>query len=63
MGTSYTTTVTSTANGIFYLGAFVGCVAIMAYGDRVGRKKTIWICLAFLILGSGLQTGMGHTNF
>jgi len=35
----------------------VGCAAITAYGDKVGRKKTIWICLFFLILGSALQTG------
>jgi MFS family permease len=56
-GTPSTTIVTSTANAVYYLGAFVGCMATAAYGDWIGRKKTIWISLAFLIIGSALQTG------
>lgn len=57
-GTNHTTNVISTANAIFYAGACASCLAITFYGDRIGRKKTIWISLGLLILGSALQTGM-----
>ncbi|OAL28691.1 hypothetical protein AYO20_09415 [Fonsecaea nubica] len=57
MGTSHTTSVTSTANALYFLGSFVSCCIITAIGDRIGRKKTMWISLFFIIIGSALQTG------
>ncbi|KIX96768.1 uncharacterized protein Z520_07488 [Fonsecaea multimorphosa CBS 102226] len=55
---SHTTTVISTSNAIYFLGAFVSCAILTAVGDKFGRKKTIWASLFFLIIGSALQTGV-----
>ncbi|KAJ9132515.1 General substrate transporter [Pleurostoma richardsiae] len=39
----------------FSLGAFFGCIASFAYGDRIGRKRAIWTGLVLNVVGAVLQ--------
>lgn len=41
---------------IYNLGSFFGCLANIAYGDRLGRKRAIWVGFIFVITGVILQT-------
>lgn len=62
-GSKHTTDVVSVTNAIFYVGALVSCLAISFYGDRVGRKKTLWVASFFMILGTALQAGESCSPF
>ncbi|KAI0161089.1 putative sugar transporter [Hypoxylon sp. FL1284] len=44
----------------FSLGAFFGAIFAFFYGDKMGRKKTIWIALATNVIGSILQITSWH---
>ena len=37
------------------VGALIGSFACMFYGDRFGRRGTVWIGMAFMIVGGSLQ--------
>ena len=36
---------------IYNLGAFTGCIVTFIVGDRLGRRKMIWLAMAFIIVG------------
>lgn len=40
---------------IFSLGNLLGCIAAACFGDRLGRKKTLWIGSFISALGGILQ--------
>ncbi|KAI1377746.1 general substrate transporter [Hypoxylon crocopeplum] len=44
----------------FSLGAFFGCVASFLLGDRLGRKKSVYVGLAVNVLGVVLQIAAYH---
>ncbi|PNS18818.1 High-affinity glucose transporter [Sphaceloma murrayae] len=41
---------------IYNLGAFSGCVLSFFVGDILGRRKTLWLSQAWIIVGAVLQT-------
>lgn len=51
-------------NGItsscFSLGAFIGCLVAFTIGDRLGRKKTIFMGICFNVIGAVLQVAAFH---
>ncbi|EFQ98600.1 sugar transporter STL1 [Nannizzia gypsea CBS 118893] len=57
----------STIQGIsvasYNLGCFVGAIACIWVGDRLGRRKTIWLGAAVMVVGAALQAsafGLPH---
>ncbi len=42
------------------LGAFFGCIASFAFGDRLGRRKAVWLGLALNVVGAVLQIAAFH---
>ncbi|KAM5467916.1 hypothetical protein MauCBS54593_005198 [Microsporum audouinii] len=57
----------STIQGIsvasYNLGCFVGALACIWIGDRLGRRKTIWLGSAIMVVGAALQAsayGLPH---
>jgi MFS family permease len=38
------------------LGAFFGCIASFTIGDKLGRKKAVWLGLSMNVIGALLQT-------
>ncbi|KAJ9161931.1 General substrate transporter [Coniochaeta hoffmannii] len=44
----------------FSLGAFFGCIASFTFGDRLGRKKTVWLGLSLNVMGAILQIAAFH---
>ncbi|KAI1083445.1 general substrate transporter [Whalleya microplaca] len=44
----------------FSLGAFLGCLAAFSFGDRLGRKKTVWAGLVLNVIGAILQITAYH---
>ncbi|KAH8912222.1 general substrate transporter [Coniochaeta sp. PMI_546] len=44
----------------FSLGAFFGCIASFTLGDKLGRKKTVWLGLSLNVIGAILQISAFH---
>lgn len=42
------------------LGAFFGCIASFTLGDKLGRKRTVWLGLSMNVVGAILQTTAFH---
>jgi MFS family permease len=42
------------------LGAFFGCIASFTVGDRLGRKKAVWLGLSLNVVGAILQIAAFH---
>lgn len=40
----------------YCLGALTGCVLNFSIGDIFGRRRMIWMAMAFIIVGASLQT-------
>ncbi|KAH6999519.1 general substrate transporter [Ilyonectria destructans] len=40
----------------YNLGCLMGCVINFVIGDTLGRRRTIWLAMAFVIVGAILQT-------
>lgn len=45
---------------VLELGAFIGSLLCMAYGDKLGRRGTVWIGMGFMIMGGILQASAYH---
>lgn len=41
---------------VYYLGTLAGCILGGALGDRLGRKKALWIGCLWIMLGAPLQS-------
>ncbi|KAI5204437.1 general substrate transporter [Aureobasidium subglaciale] len=39
----------------FELGALVGALSCLDIGDRLGRRSTVWVGMAFMLVGGALQ--------
>ena len=44
----------------FELGAFVGALSCLDLGDRLGRRSTVFLGMAFMVIGGTLQTSAWH---
>ena len=44
----------------FELGAFVGALSCLDLGDRLGRRSTVFLGMAFMVVGGTLQTSAWH---
>jgi MFS family permease len=42
--------------GSYCLGTLIGCIATFLFGDYFGRRRMIWIAMAYVIVGATLQT-------
>ncbi|KAH7123062.1 general substrate transporter [Dactylonectria macrodidyma] len=40
----------------YNLGCLVGCVINFVVGDTLGRRRTIWLAMGFVVIGAVLQT-------
>jgi MFS family permease len=40
----------------YNLGCFAGCVVNFSLGEKLGRRKTIWTAMCFVLIGATLQT-------
>ena len=49
-------TVTGIVVSSYCLGAFFGCVLCFMIGEKLGRRKMIWLAMAFIVVGATLQT-------
>ena len=49
-------TITGITVSSYCLGAFFGCVLNFFIGDRLGRRKMIWLAMGLIIVGATLQT-------
>ncbi|KAG8628089.1 hypothetical protein KVT40_003962 [Elsinoe batatas] len=47
---------------IYNLGAFSGCVLSFFIGDILGRRKTMWFAMLWIIIGAILQTTAGAST-
>ncbi|KEQ72815.1 hexose carrier protein [Aureobasidium namibiae CBS 147.97] len=41
---------------IYNLGAFSGCIVAFFVGEKLGRRKSMWLAMIFIIIGAILQT-------
>ncbi|KAL9581829.1 MAG: hypothetical protein Q9212_003663 [Teloschistes hypoglaucus] len=46
---------------IYNLGMFSGCVLNFVVGEKLGRRKSMWLAMAFVIVGATLQTSAFST--
>ncbi|VUC29963.1 unnamed protein product [Clonostachys rosea] len=44
----------------YNLGCLFGCVVNFFTGEKLGRRKTIWMAMSFIILGTSPQTSSFH---
>jgi len=51
-----TPAVTGITVSSYPLGALVGCATNCIVGDTLGRRRMIWMSMAFIIVGACLQT-------
>ncbi|KXH28937.1 hypothetical protein CSIM01_13339 [Colletotrichum simmondsii] len=40
----------------YNLGCLVGCIINFLVGEKLGRRKTIWVAMVFILVGTTLQT-------
>ncbi|KAL9577756.1 MAG: hypothetical protein Q9203_007341 [Teloschistes exilis] len=45
------------------LGMFSGCVLNFVVGEKLGRRKSMWLAMAFVIVGATLQTSAFSTPY
>lgn len=45
---------------VLELGAFIGSILCIMYGDKMGRRGTVWIGMGFMVVGGILQTSAYH---
>ena len=60
---SYTSTIQGISNASYNLGCFVGALLTIWLGDILGRKKTIFLGSAIMVVGAALQCSafsLGH---
>lgn len=60
---SYTSTIQGISIACYNLGCFVGAVLTIWIGDWLGRKKTIFLGSAIMVVGASLQCSafsLGH---
>jgi MFS family permease len=60
---AYTSTVQGISIACYNLGCFVGALATIWIGDWLGRRKTIFVGSAIMVVGATLQTSafsLGH---
>ena len=53
---SYTSTIQGITVGAYTLGCFFGAVATIWLGNMLGRKRTIFVGSAIMVVGAALQT-------
>ncbi|KAG6986426.1 hypothetical protein G7Y79_00090g101220 [Physcia stellaris] len=41
---------------IYNLGMFTGCIVNFIVGEQFGRRKSMWLAMAFVVIGASLQT-------
>jgi MFS family permease len=41
---------------IYNLGCFTGCIFAFMFGDWLGRRRSMWVAMAWIIVGATLQT-------
>lgn len=39
----------------YCLGCFVGCILSFLLGDKLGRRRMIWLAMALIVVGASLQ--------
>lgn len=44
----------------FELGALMGALSCLDLGDRLGRRSTVWVGMAFMLVGGSLQCSAWH---
>ncbi|KFY94710.1 hypothetical protein V500_03104 [Pseudogymnoascus sp. VKM F-4518 (FW-2643)] len=44
------------------IGALIGSILCMLYGDSMGRRGTVWIGMGFMIVGGALQASAWHIS-
>lgn len=44
----------------FELGALAGALSCLDLGDRLGRRSTVWVGMAFMLVGGALQCSAWH---
>ncbi|KAF2725398.1 general substrate transporter [Polychaeton citri CBS 116435] len=49
-------TITGITVSSYCLGALFGCLINVVFGDKLGRRRAIWLAMAFIIVGASLQT-------
>lgn len=57
------TTTIGTVTAIYEIGCFLGAILTFYIGDKLGRKKAIWLGLLIMLVGTVLQTtayGLAH---
>jgi MFS family permease len=50
------TTTIGTVTAIYEIGCFLGAILTFYIGNKLGRKKAIWLGLAIMLVGTVLQT-------
>lgn len=40
---------------VYNLGCFTGCVGAFTFGERLGRRRAMWVAMAWIIVGGSLQ--------
>lgn len=43
------------------IGAFIGSIMCLVYGDKFGRRGTVWAGMGFMVVGGVLQASAFHT--
>ncbi|KAM0326523.1 hypothetical protein ACHAQA_006392 [Verticillium albo-atrum] len=44
----------------YNLGCLLGCVLAFIFGEKIGRRRTIWLAMVFVIIGTTLQASAYH---
>ncbi|KAL1630203.1 hypothetical protein SLS54_001063 [Diplodia seriata] len=40
---------------VYNLGCFTGCIAAFCFGEKLGRRRAMWVAMAWIIVGGALQ--------
>ncbi|KAK0664929.1 putative glucose transporter rco-3 [Lasiodiplodia hormozganensis] len=40
---------------VYNLGCFTGCIAAFCFGETLGRRRAMWVAMAWIIVGGALQ--------
>ncbi|GAA6008784.1 uncharacterized protein JCM10292_004670 [Rhodotorula paludigena] len=66
-GKAVSTVTDSTKQGgivaAYYLGTLIGCLVGGWFGDRIGRRKTIWMGCAWTLVGAPLQASAQNVGW
>ena len=47
-------------SGVFFAGGLMGALLQSKTSDRLGRRKSVFLCSVFGVLGGALQAGSVH---